>query len=158
MQNIIMKRDLRAHEKERYMRVAMLNSDSIICSASHPFSSHLLHISSVLRLIYSASHLFRLSVCASSVSCPTYSVSQDLDHFLTLGSCLNFKPRLGMNHAWQELRREQKYVYRENSTSCLLKSLMRSYTQFNLFIDEIFARPFDNNLSRRVVYQVICWI
>ncbi len=27
MQNVIMKRGLRAHEKERYMRVDMLNSD-----------------------------------------------------------------------------------------------------------------------------------
>ena len=29
MQNVIMKRGLRAHEKERYMRGDMLNSDNI---------------------------------------------------------------------------------------------------------------------------------
>ena len=103
------------------------------------------------RLICSTSHLFRVSLCASSVPCPTYSVSQDLDHFPTLRSCLNFKPRLGINHAWQELRREQKDVYRENSTSCILKSLIRSDTQFNLFIDEIFAWPFDRLWARRML-------
>ncbi len=142
----------------------------IICSASHPFASHLLPVSSVLRLIRlrlicspshlfcvssvprltcSASHLFRVSLCASSIPCPTYSVSQDLDHFPTLRSCLNCKPRLGINHAWRELRREQKDVYRENSTSCILKSLIRSDTQFNLFIDEIFAWPFDRKFVRQ---------
>ncbi len=74
-------------------------------------------------------------------------MSQDWDHFPTLKSCLNFKPRFRINHAWQELKHEQKDVYRQNSTFCILKSLMRSDKQFNLFIDEIFAWLFDTTPS-----------
>ena len=47
------------------------------------------------RLICSVSHLF----CGLSFQCITYSVSQDLDRFPTLRLCLDFKPRLGINHA-----------------------------------------------------------
>ena len=57
-------------------------------------------VSSVPCLICSVSHLF----CGLSFQYLTYSVSQDLDRFPTLRLCLNFKPRLGINHAWRELR------------------------------------------------------
>ena len=54
-----------------------------------------------------------------------------------------WKRYLGINHAWQEFRSEQKDVYREKSTSCILKSPIRLYIQFNLFINEIFTWLFD---------------
>ena len=44
--------------------------------------SHVFRVSSIPRLIYSASHLFRVSHVPRLIyHSPTYSVSQDLDHF-----------------------------------------------------------------------------
>ena len=120
----------------------------IIFSASHLFASHLLQVSSILGLTYSACHLFRIPLYVSSAPYSTYSVFQDLDYFFTLGSCLNFKPHLGINHFWQDWRGEQKDVYRENSTSCILKSFIVSETEFNRFIDEIFSWLFDKDLLK----------
>ncbi len=120
----------------------------IIFSASHLFASHLLQVSSILGLTYSACHLFRIPLYVSSAPYSTYSEFQDLDYFLTLGSCLNFKPHLGINHFWQDWRCEQKDVYRENSTSCILKSFIVSETKFNRFIDEIFSWLFEKDLLK----------
>ena len=69
----------------------------LIYPTSHHSASHLSRVSSVRCLICSASHLF----CVSSVPCLIYSVSQDLDRFPTLRSCLDIKPRLGISPAWQ---------------------------------------------------------
>ena len=52
-------------------------------------------VSFVPCFICSMSHLF----CGLFFQYLKYSVSQDLDRFSTLRLCLNFKPRLGINHA-----------------------------------------------------------
>lgn len=62
-----------------------------LCSASHLF-----HV-----LLYSTSHLFCILLYSASYLfyILPYSLSQDLNHFSNLRSCLNFKSCLGTNHA-----------------------------------------------------------
>lgn len=80
-----------------------------------------------------------------SVTCPTSSISQDLDNFETLRSCLSYKLYLEMNYILQELGHECKDIYRMNSISSILQSAIRSNIEFYFFINKILAYSFDNN-------------